>query len=551
VALTKVTGQVINDTTGLVVGVTTVGGGLSATDGFFSGIVTAVGDASFSGNVSVGGTLTYEDVTNIDAVGLVTARNGIVVGSGITLSKDGDIFATGVTTSTTFSGAFTGSGANITALNATQLTSGTIPDARFPATLPAISGANLTGVAATDNVRTGILDVAGVSTFRNTMNVGAAVTISESGIEASGIGITVANINGGQVGGRRNIVINGAMNVSQRGSSFSQVANNEITVDRFGLIHPYSTNFDVSQSTDSPDGFSKSYKLDINVVDSSIGSGQYVAIRQRIEAQDLQQLAFGTSAAKPITLSFYVRSNKTGTFAINIQQTDNSSKQVSAPYTISSANTWERKTFTFAGDTSGVINDDTGTGLTVIWWISAGSTYNSGTSRSTFTTHADADAAVGCNVNILDSTDNNFYLTGVQLEVGSEATAFEHRSFGEELQLCKRYFNMYSRTHADSGDEAIIANGFYWSSTRFMAPLRFDVPMRTNSWSLYKVTGSSYFRIYNNGGGSHGIDDFGLNGQAHVSSAHLNIDSGLSSSGDAGVFFTLNTAARIGFDAEL
>ena len=97
-ALTKVTGQVINDTTGLVVGVTTVGGGISATDGFFSGIVTAVGDASFSGNVSVGGTLTYEDVTNIDAVGLVTARNGIVVGSGITLSKDGDIFFTGIMT---------------------------------------------------------------------------------------------------------------------------------------------------------------------------------------------------------------------------------------------------------------------------------------------------------------------------------------------------------------------------------------------------------------------------------------------------------------------
>ena len=97
-ALTKVTGQVINNSTGLVVGVTTVGGGLSATDGFFSGIVTAVGDASFSGNVSVGGTLTYEDVTNIDAVGLVTARNGIVVGSGITLSKDGDIFFTGIMT---------------------------------------------------------------------------------------------------------------------------------------------------------------------------------------------------------------------------------------------------------------------------------------------------------------------------------------------------------------------------------------------------------------------------------------------------------------------
>ena len=121
-ALTKITGQVINDTTGLVVGVTTVGGGISATDGFFSGIVTAVGDASFSGNVSVGGTLTYEDVTNIDAVGLVTARNGIVVGSGITLSKDGDIFATGVTTSTTFVGNLTGNvtGNADTATNSTN-----------------------------------------------------------------------------------------------------------------------------------------------------------------------------------------------------------------------------------------------------------------------------------------------------------------------------------------------------------------------------------------------------------------------------------------------
>ena len=142
-ALTKVTGQVINDTTGLVVGVTTVGGGISATDGFFSGIVTAVGNASFSGNVSVGGTLTYEDVTNIDAVGLVTAQNGIVVGSGITLSKDGDIFATGITTISEnlkvgtgvtispdgdifFTGIMTGNGSGLTNL-ATDLVNDTTP----------------------------------------------------------------------------------------------------------------------------------------------------------------------------------------------------------------------------------------------------------------------------------------------------------------------------------------------------------------------------------------------------------------------------------------
>ena len=116
-ALTKITGQVINDTTGLVVGVTTVGGGVSAVDGFFSGIVT------FSNDVSIAGTLTYEDVTNIDAVGLVTARNGVVVGSGITLSKDGDIFATGVTTSTTFVGNLTGAATQVTVADESSDTS--------------------------------------------------------------------------------------------------------------------------------------------------------------------------------------------------------------------------------------------------------------------------------------------------------------------------------------------------------------------------------------------------------------------------------------------
>ena len=121
-ALTKVTGQVINNTTGLVVGVTTVGGGISATDGFFSGIVTAVGDASFSGNVSVGGTLTYEDVTNIDAVGIITARSDVLVGSGITLSPDGDVFFTGIAT---------GEGSGLTALNASNIASGTVPTARL------------------------------------------------------------------------------------------------------------------------------------------------------------------------------------------------------------------------------------------------------------------------------------------------------------------------------------------------------------------------------------------------------------------------------------
>ena len=157
-ALTKITGKVINDTTGLVVGVTTVGGGVSATDGFFSGIVTAVGNASFSGNLTVGGVLTYEDVTNVASVGLITARNGVVVGSGITLSKDGDGFFTGIVTATSFVG----------------------------------SGAELTGVASTENIRTNTN-----ATFLQNINVSGTVTAtSYAGSGANLTNLPAANLTG-------------------------------------------------------------------------------------------------------------------------------------------------------------------------------------------------------------------------------------------------------------------------------------------------------------------------------------------------------------------
>ena len=224
-ALTKITGQVVDTTTDLVVGVTTVGGGVSAVDGFFSGIVT------FSNSVSIAGTLTYEDVTNVDSVGLITARNGVVVGSGITLSKDGDGFYTGVVTATSFSGSgalltgvastenirtntnatflqninvsgtstatnFIGGGANLTALNATQLTSGTIPDARFPATLPAISGANLTGIEA--GMSTTSAQVSGITTV---------IDLSKDDIRLDCTGLVTVDAKGGTEGGSHSLRI--------------------------------------------------------------------------------------------------------------------------------------------------------------------------------------------------------------------------------------------------------------------------------------------------------------------------------------------------------
>ena len=423
-ALTKVTGQVINDSTGLVVGVTTVGGGLSATDGFFSGIVTAVGDASFSGNVSVAGTLTYEDVTNIDSVGLITARNGIVVGSGITLSKDGDVFFTGIAT---------GNGSGLTNLTAGNLTGA----------LPAISGASLTGMASTDNVRTGILDVAGISTFRNTVNIGAAVTISESGIEATGVGITVANINGGQIGGRRNVLINGAMQVVQRGTSFTDVGSSSdtFTLDRWKFyIQNSSARFTVTQDSDSPDEFGGSMKIDCTTTDTSLASTDEVYLEQRLEGQDLQHFAKGTSSAKQYTLSFYAKTTKTGTYIVNLLSRDNTAGMVSAAYTVSDTN-WNRYVITFPADTNSNRKDDNDNGeaLRLQWWFVAGSAVNSGTLNTSWANTSDTGRATG-QLNFADSTSNIFYLTGCQLEVGPQASAYEHRSFGEELKLCERYY---------------------------------------------------------------------------------------------------------------
>ena len=150
------------------------------------------------------GTITLSP-TGVDISGITTVST-LKVGTGVTASEDGDIFFTGVCTATTFAGAHSGSGANLTSLPAAQLTG----------TLPAISGANLTGIAATDNVRTGILDVAGIATFRNDVNIGAAVTISESGIEATGITTATEFVpTVGQLG-HRNLIINGEMQICQR-----------------------------------------------------------------------------------------------------------------------------------------------------------------------------------------------------------------------------------------------------------------------------------------------------------------------------------------------
>ena len=337
------------------------------------------------------------------------------------------------------------------------------------------------------------------------------------------------------------------MLVNQRYSTFNNVSNNETTIDQFALVHGgYSTNFNVSHSTEAPHGFSNSYKLDINVADTSIGSGQFLAIRHRIEAQNLQELAYGTSSAKSITLSFYVRSNVTGTYAVNIQQADNSKKQVSATYTINSADTWERKTFTFAGDTSGVIANDNGTGFEILLWLAAGSNRNSGTARSTWTTYADADQAAGHTANIIGSTSNNFHLTGVQLEVSDSVSDFAHESYAETLQKCLRYYELIIE-----GNTKTIGTGFAYASNEVNIGIKTHVPMRSAP-SLHQNSGGDYYFLGGGGDSNARIDGNWLIYGETNNLALLYATPDASITAGAGKYIrTDNANARLAFSAEL
>ena len=237
----------------------------------------------------------------------------------------------------------------------------------------------------------------------------------------------------------RNLIINGAMQVAQRGTSVSNAIGAAYnTTDRFQDIFGLLGTWTSENSSDAPDGFSNSHKLTCTTAAPSPAAGTFAIMSHMIEAQNLQRLAYGTSSAKTMTLSLWVKSNKTGGASVDMYQPDNSNRLWSAAYTINSANTWEYKTFVVPADTSGLINNDNGQGLGVSFWLNSGSDFTGGSHQTTWAAYT----AVNRNVNNLGvggAVNDYFAITGVQLEVGDTATPFEHRSYGQELALCQRY----------------------------------------------------------------------------------------------------------------
>ena len=251
----------------------------------------------------------------------------------------------------------------------------------------------------------------------------------------------IGNINAGGGGVNRNVIINGAMNVAQRSTSETGKgdADGYFTVDRFAINVGATSagRFTMSQDSSAPSGFANSLKLDCTTADTSIASGEILQLIQKIEGQNLQAFAKGTSDAKPFAVSFYVKGNASATYVCELFDTDNS-RQISKTFNVTTD--WTRVELTFPADTTGTFNDDNALSLELAIILHGGSDFTSGTLNSSgFASNTNANRAVGIS-SFFDSTDRTFFITGVQLEVGQNPTEFEREPLERTLLKCRRYF---------------------------------------------------------------------------------------------------------------
>ena len=345
--------------------------------------------------------------------------------------------------------------------------------------------------------------LAGVTTVTS-VKVGAAVTISESGIEASGIGITCANINGTQIGGRRNIIINGAMKVAQRGTSSTTTGIQ--TVDRYNNAFagtdeaPTQAQVDVAAGTTPYTlGFRKAYKITNGNQTSGAGAADYCSISYKLESQDISNSGWNyVSSSSNITLSFWVKSSVAQNF-YGYLYANNGSRLRSFETGSLTADTWTKVTKTISGDSNLAFNNDNAQGLQIHITQFWGTDYTDGSHSLNTWGALDNSSRTPNNTSTWYTTnDATFELTGLQLEVGSQATPFEHRSYGEELSLCQRYFQVIAKgSDGTSGARSPLVSGQMWGTTGFYGVLPLKTKMRTLP-SLDVVNGTDYWQVYNN-----------------------------------------------------
>lgn len=257
----------------------------------------------------------------------------------------------------------------------------------------------------------------------------------------------------------RNLIINGDMQVAQRGTSATGVTTSGYyTCDRWRFGVSGLGTHTITQETDAPNGFTNSFKMECTAADASPASGDSLLMNARLEGYDLQRLKYGTADALPVTLSFWVKASKSGTHIIEFISEGN---HICSQYTITSAGTWEKISITIDGNTSDVISNGASQGLSVIWWLGAGTNFTNGTLQTTWATSVNANRAVGTQ-NYASTIGQYFQITGVQLEAGDTATPFEHpRSYGDELARCQRYYAITGDSYSSWGNSSLYAN---WSA---------------------------------------------------------------------------------------
>ena len=278
----------------------------------------------------------------------------------------------------------------------------------------------------------------------------------------------------------RNMMINGAMQVSQRSTSVASITSTGYqTLDRFNFLVESLGTWTMSQDTDVPTGygFAKSLKIDCTTADGSPAVADRLLLRQTLEGFDVQRMKKGTSNAESVTLSFWVKATKTGTHIINLYDNDNN-RYIAQAYTVSSSNTWEHKSMTFVGDTTGAFDDDAAGSLQIVWWLGAGTNSTSGTLQTSWGSATAANRAVG-QVNTGDNTDNNWAITGVQLEIGEVATAFEHENVADTFRKCQRYYaKSWSLGSAVTTNPGVVGAACVGNANRAFGNVFWPVTMR-------------------------------------------------------------------------
>ena len=353
------------------------------------------------------------------------------------------------------------------------------------------------------------------------------------------------------------LMINGNMAVAQRGTSFT---SNGYTVDRFTFDESTDGAVTVTQDSTVPSGqgFGKSVKFDVTTADSSIGADQYCQWTQFIEGQNLQLLKYGTSSAENLTLAFWVRSNKTGTYGVRFVKEAGGQTRYECPieYSISSADTWEKKIInlsptagstTFITNSAGAIVNSNASGYRIAWILTSGS--NKHGTNNTWTTTSDRMGTTN-QVNFLDNTSNELYITGVQLEVGEYTSStlppFQHESFGDNLARCQRYFQMIAE-----GNQKIISMAHWGSSTEVDFVVEVPTTMRARP-TLDYTTGNEYWAIGGSGGSTNTLDNLNVNSWS--TDSNINLWSTTGAGGTAGFAYygyTNNASAKLGFTSEL